>query len=105
MLTDELYELVNRLLPPIAVALIALAAVLSSLAHARLRRHPRAILLAVGTANVALAYAWVYFRGLSLAERAIIIRLAIVSLLLSILIYNERAWPWLSNWLWRRRKK
>jgi hypothetical protein len=101
----ELYALVDRFLPPIVVALVATLAVISSLAHARLRRHPRALLLAVGTANVALAYFWTCFSGLTVTERAYIIRLAIVSLLGSILIYNERAWPWLSNWLRKRGRK
>jgi hypothetical protein len=105
MSIDELYALVDRFLPPIVVALVATLAVISSIAHAHLRRHPRAVLLAVGTANVALAYFWTYFSGLTVTERAYIIRLAIVLLLVSILIYNERAWPWLSNWLWRRRRK
>lgn len=99
MSVDDLYALVNRLLPPVAVALVALAATFSSLFYAWLMRRPRAIALAVGTANVAGIYLWTHLAGLSITARAIGIRLAIVVILVSILFYNQSAQPVLFRFL------
>lgn len=93
MTIDDLYALVNRLLPPVAVALLALAAVVSSLVHAWLKRDLRGIAIAVGAANVSAAYFWTHLAGLSVQARAMGIRLAVVMLLLSILFYNQSAQP------------
>lgn len=99
MTTDTLYALVDLLFPPIVVALLALAATLSSLAYAWLMRRPRAIALAVGTANVAGIYLWTHLAGLSITARAIGIRPAIVVILVSILFYNQSAQPVLFRFL------
>ncbi len=103
MTIDDLYALVNRLLPPIVVALLALAATVSTLLLVYLRRHPRAIAIAVGTANIAAVYLWTHLAGLSVESRAMGIRIAIVTLLLSILFYNQSAQPRLFALLRRAR--
>ena len=103
MTTDDLYALVNRLLPPVAVAVLAILAVVSSMAHAWLKRRPRAIALAVGCANIAAVYLWTHLAGLSVESRAMGIRIAIVTLLLSILFYNQSAQPRLFALLRRAR--
>jgi hypothetical protein len=90
---EELYALVDRFLPPIVVAVLAILATVSTLLLAYFRRHPRAMAIAVGTANVAGAYLWTHLSGLSVQARAMGIRVAVVMLLLSILFYNQSAQP------------
>ena len=99
MTIDDLYALVNRLLPPVAVAVLAILAVVSSMAHAWLKRRPRAIALAVGCANIAAVYLWTHLAGLSVEARAMGIRIAIVVILVSILFYNQSAQPVLFRFL------
>jgi len=103
MTIDDLYALVDALLPPLVVALLALAVTVVVLVKALRRRHPRAVIIAVGTANISLVYFWMHLAGLSAEERALGIRLALVFLLICILIYSVRVRPWLKSIL-RRRK-
>lgn len=103
MTTAALYRFVEQLLPPLAVALLALATTAVVLARAYRGRRPRAAVIAAGTAYTALVYGWVHLRGLSAEERALAIRLAIVFLHFCILVYLIRVRPWLTSVMRRRR--
>mgnify|MGYP001041343964 CR=1 FL=1 len=102
---DALYRAINAVLPTWSIAALALFAVVSSIAHAFLRGNARALILACGAIVVLFIYAWLQGTQTTALQRTVAIKIAIIAPLVSIALFNEQAWPWLSSALkraWRR---